>query len=59
MPGARILGAPSGMLSAKRKAYSRLALHFGMPETTIPQELVEKIGKQSKLILLILLILLL
>lgn len=48
MPGARILGAPAGMLSSKRKAYSRLALHFGMPETTSPQELVEKIRSAVK-----------
>ncbi|QIH07572.1 UbiD family decarboxylase [Pseudomonas sp. BIOMIG1BAC] len=48
MPGARLLGAPAGLLRNRRLAYSRLALHFGLPETTTAPELVEKIRSAVK-----------
>lgn len=40
LPGARVLGAPAGMLRDPAKEYARLALHFGLPEHTRPAELI-------------------
>jgi UbiD family decarboxylase len=48
MAGARILGAPAGMLSDPEKAYSRLALHFGLPEESSPRDIVATIRRAVK-----------
>lgn len=48
LPGARILGAPAGMLRDKAREYGRLALHFGLPETTRPQALIAAIRAAMK-----------
>lgn len=48
LPGSRILGAPAGMLKDKSREYSRLALHFGLPENTRPHELIACIRDAMK-----------
>lgn len=48
MPGARILGAPAGLLRSKGQEYARLALHFGLPENATAQALVTKIRSAVK-----------
>lgn len=48
MPGARVLGSPAGMLRDKQHEYSRLALHFGLPENTRPHELIATIRTAMK-----------
>lgn len=47
MPGARILGAPAGLTGVGHK-YSRLALHFGLPAESGPQEIISTIRKAMK-----------
>lgn len=48
MPGARILGAPAGMLAAPERAHSRLALHFGLPAESTPRDIVAAIRRAMK-----------
>lgn len=43
MPGCRILGAPAGMSSAPGQEYSRIGLHFGLPASAGPREIVKSI----------------
>ena len=43
MPGARVLGAPAGLLADEAREYGRLALHFGLPEDTHPKALLSLI----------------
>lgn len=45
--GFRILGAPAGMRSVSGREYSRVAAHFGLPETATPREILEKITRAS------------
>lgn len=48
MSGARVLGAPAGMLATPEKAYSRLALHFGLSEESMPRDIVAAIRRAVK-----------
>ncbi|NIF22129.1 UbiD family decarboxylase [Candidatus Pantoea multigeneris] len=48
LPGSRVLGAPAGMLRDSAVEYSRLALHFGLPAETRPQQLVQTIRQAMK-----------
>ncbi|MGK2695317.1 UbiD family decarboxylase [Serratia surfactantfaciens] len=48
MPGACILGAPAGMLASPEYAYSRLALHFGLPPESTPRDIVAAIRRAVK-----------
>lgn len=42
-PGFRLLGAPAGLGSADAGAYGRLAAHFGLPRSSGPREIVERL----------------
>ncbi|MFF0459211.1 UbiD family decarboxylase [Streptomyces mexicanus] len=42
-PGFRILGAPAGLSGRPGETYGRLAAHLGLPRTTGPRELLEKL----------------
>lgn len=48
MAGAKILGAPAGMVATPGKEYSRLALHFGLPSDSTPKDIVNKIRAAVK-----------
>lgn len=48
MAGARILGAPAGLGSTRDREFGRLALHFGLPQTAGPRDIVEKIRATMK-----------
>ncbi|MFL9989498.1 UbiD family decarboxylase [Paraburkholderia sediminicola] len=48
MPGARVLGAPAGMIAKKGEEYSRLALHFGLAASSGPREIIDAIRGAMK-----------
>lgn len=42
-PGFRLLGAPAGLNSTGAQQYGRLAAHFGLPRTSTPRDILEKL----------------
>ncbi|MGF6724273.1 UbiD family decarboxylase [Paraburkholderia sp. GAS41] len=46
-PGFRVLGAPAGLNRQKGEEFGRLALHFGLPKSARPKEILERIISAS------------
>lgn len=42
-PGFRVLGAPAGLNRQPGEEFGRLALHFGLPKSATPRDIVERI----------------
>lgn len=48
LPGAQVLGAPAGLLAKKKQAFSRLALHLGLPADSGARDIIHAIRAAMK-----------